>query len=179
MDSDYFQSPESADATRTQRRCVCWWRRVARGDGGIATGSTVESLTAGRYRPPCRDEDIRPRPAQTEWPACAGSMQRRMCRNRHGAPLVHRGRTSRWCVLHSVFFDRWRSLVQSRLVSPSPIHARAWHVFTLIPQWDPSFRCRSSARIGLGKSQPPPFEEPRYVSFTEFRRRTRRRVENW
>ena len=87
---------------------------MARGDGKIAAVSTIESLTAGRYRPPCRDEDIRPRPAQIGRPACAGSMQRRMCRNRHGAPLsiAAARRDGVFCIpCSSTECGRWFSLV--------------------------------------------------------------------
>lgn len=87
------------------------------------------SLTAGRYRPPCRDEDIRLLPARM-WRV--GSMQTEMCQNRHGVPPCPSRPHLRDGVFRIPHSSRpLMSLAQSRFVFSCPIHARARNVFTL------------------------------------------------
>lgn len=173
MDSDYFHSPESADATRTQRSSV------SDNDGeketaGDAADSTIESLAAGHYRPRCCDEKIGSQAVRVER---AGSMQNEFREIHGGAP----------CFIATAFAmvcSAFRILRPLRVVRPSLVSCALSHPCndekrsTSIPQMS----CLSSvsifARIALGKSQPSPVRgNSTTISFLEFRRCARRRCE--
>jgi len=106
MDSDYFQSPESVGRNTNSAKVRLW----------MTTGG--ERRRQNRCRLDYRELNGRAVPAPVPWrrhPTAARSDGTTgMCRidakknvsKSSWCPLVHRSRTSRWCVLHSVFFDR-------------------------------------------------------------------------
>jgi hypothetical protein len=101
---DHFHSPESVERNTNAANYGLKWRRIESGRNLSRLSSG--SLMAGRYRPPCRDEDIRPQPART---GRIGSVQTALCRIRHLVPPCPiTSAFPRWCVPHSKILDRVR-----------------------------------------------------------------------